>query len=268
MSGFQLFLIVLLCVVTYPLVVAFDAAGKAWGIRKVYAVDVTEDQLRRERRNSYFTTPIHPVTLAIAMLTGVLHLAAETWLSVALTFAGTFVWTEVYHYLLHRAIHLKSLHFIHREHHRSHITNTWTSISFSFYEEFFFAIGVIGGLSLVSQWVPVSMYGIVAYYLLYFFTNTLGHSNLEVNAPGYMDTLLGKIFTTSAYHAMHHARYVKNYGLLTRVMDRLFDSEWADTSEVQSRAARGAPLSALRQRFGAEASAESPARGQDPTPVS
>jgi len=253
MNAIQIFLVLLLCVITYPFVIAFDAAGRAWRIKKVYAVDVTDEQLRRERRNSYFTTPIHPVTLAAAMLAGVLHVAPETWLGAGLTFIATFVWTEVYHYLLHRAIHLRSLHFIHREHHRSHITNTWTSISFSFYEEFFFAIGVIGGLSLVSQWLPVSMYGIVAYYLLYFFTNTLGHSNLEVNAPGYMDTLLGKIFTTSAYHAMHHARYVKNYGLLTRIMDRLFDSEWADTNEVQSRAARGEPLTALRQKFGSEA---------------
>jgi sterol desaturase/sphingolipid hydroxylase (fatty acid hydroxylase superfamily) len=249
MSAIQIALVLLLCVITYPFVIVFDRLGKAFHVKKVYAVPVTEAQLHRERINSYFTTPIHPVTLAIAMLSGLMRVAQETWLAVALTFALTFVWGEVYHYLLHRAIHLRSLHFIHREHHRSHITNVWTSISFSFYEEFFFALGMIGFLSLVSWWQPVSLYGIVAWYLLYFFTNTLGHSNFEINQPGYTDSFFGGIFTTSAYHAMHHARYVKNYGLLTRVMDRLFDSEWSDTSEVQSRAARGEPLTALRQRL-------------------
>lgn len=249
MSADQIALLLLLCVITYPFVILFDLAARTWHIRRVYEVEVTAEQLRRERLNSIFTTPIHPAVLALCVVAGLMRIAPETWLRVLLTFALTFVWTEVYHYLLHRLIHLRPLHFIHREHHRSHITNVWTSISFSFYEEFFFALGVMAFLSAVSWWRPVSLYGIVAWYLLYFFTNTLGHSNLEINKPGYMDTLFGKIFTTSAYHAMHHARYVKNYGLLTRVMDRLFDSEWSDTSEVQSRAARGQPLTSLRQRY-------------------
>jgi sterol desaturase/sphingolipid hydroxylase (fatty acid hydroxylase superfamily) len=249
MTTFQVALVALLCVITYPFVVGFDWIAARMKIKKVYDVEVTAAQLRRERWNSVFTTPIHPAMLALAILGRIMRIGPETWVSAALTFALTFAWTEVYHYVLHRAIHLRGLHFIHREHHRSHITNTWTSISFSFYEEFLFALGVMGFLSLASQWHAISMYGVVAYYVLYFLTNTLGHSNLEINAPGYMQTLFGRIFTTSAYHAMHHARYVKNYGLLTRLMDRLFDSEWSDTSQVQTRAAQGRPLRSLRERL-------------------
>jgi lathosterol oxidase len=249
MSADQAALLLLLSFITYPFVLLMDWYIRARNLRRVYAIAATDEQLRRERNNALFTTPIHPGMMALAMITGVMRIAPESWLPILATFAVTFVWAEVYHYLLHRAIHWRSLHFIHREHHLSRVTNAWTSISFSFYEEFFFALGMMGFLSLISWISPVSMYGVVGYYLLYFFTNTIGHANVEINAPRYMETFFGGIFTTSAYHAMHHARYVKNYGLLTRMMDRLFDSEWDDTSAVQTRAALGQPLTSLRERL-------------------
>jgi len=264
MSTDQIALVILLCVVTYPFVLIVEYVARVRSIKKVYDIEVTAEQRRRERNNALFTTPIHPVILAGCMLTGALRIAPETIGSVLATFVITFTWTEVYHYGLHRFMHLPRFHFMHREHHKSRITNAWTSISFSFWEEFAFAVGVMAFLSVVSQFHALSMYGIVAYYLLYFSTNTIGHANIEINAPGYGSTLFGRIFTSSAYHAMHHARYVKNYGLLTVFMDRLFDSEWADSDAVQTRAAQGRPLTGLRERVELP---DGPARAAGPTPV-
>ena len=255
MSSLQIALLLLLCVITYPFVIGMEWLIRARGLKKVYAMEVTDEQYRREQRNALFGTPIHPAVIAAAVLAGALRLAPETVVNVLLTFAITFVWTEVYHYAQHRAMHLRRLHFMHKEHHRSRITNSWTSISFSFWEEFFFAVGIVGFLAMVSQFLPLSFYGIVAWYLLYFSTNTLGHANVEINAPGYHDSFFGKIFTTSAYHAMHHARYVGNYGLLTVFMDRLCGTEWADSPEVQTRAAQGHGLTALMERFDTPADA-------------
>jgi len=93
------------------------------------------------------------------------------------------------------------------------------------------------------------LYGIFAYYRVYFSTNTVGHANIEYNKPGYSYTWFGRMFTTSAYHAMHHARYINNYGLLTPFMDRLFGTEWADTVQVQERAAQGRPLTNVNERL-------------------
>jgi sterol desaturase/sphingolipid hydroxylase (fatty acid hydroxylase superfamily) len=248
MSELHIALLLLLCVINYPFVWLVDQVVRARNIARVYAVPVDAAQLRRERLNALHTTPIHPAVLAIAVLSGGLRLSADSLLAVAGTFALTFVWTEVYHYWLHRAMHVKSLHFTHREHHRSRITNAWTSISFSVWEEFLFAVGVAVFLAAVSRWVPLSLVGVVIYYLVYFSTNTVGHANIEFNAPGYGTTFLGKLFTSSGYHAMHHARYINNYGLLTRVMDRLCNTEWPDSDAVQTRAARGQPLGSLRER--------------------
>ncbi len=59
---------------------------------------------------------------------------------------------------------------------------------------------------------------------------------------------MGKLFNTPSYHATHHARYVKNYGLLTPVLDRLFKTEWPDEAQVQTRAATNRPLRSLNER--------------------
>ncbi|HWJ25042.1 MAG TPA: sterol desaturase family protein, partial [Flavisolibacter sp.] len=57
------------------------------------------------------------------------------------------------------------------------------------------------------------------------------------------------VFNTPTYHAMHHARYVKNYGLITSTLDRLFNTMWEDYDQVQSRAASEQPLNKLSERM-------------------
>jgi sterol desaturase/sphingolipid hydroxylase (fatty acid hydroxylase superfamily) len=47
---------------------------------------------------------------------------------------------------------------------------------------------------------------------------------------------------------MHHARYVKNYGLITSTLDRLFNTMWEDYDKVQSRAASNQPLQKLSEK--------------------
>ena len=251
MSTLQIALLLLLCVVTYPCILITEWAVRRGMFKPVYDVPVTPEQRRREIRNALRCTPLHPLAIAVCLLAGWLRVD-ESLPVVLASFAITFVWTEVYHYWLHRAMHLKWFHFTHREHHLSRITNAWTSVSFSVWEEFFFALGVVAFLAAISWIHPVSLYGIVAYYLLYFSTNTIGHANIEYNAPGYADTLMGKLFTSSAYHAMHHARYINNYGLLTPFMDRLCGTEWSDSAQVQTRAALGRPLTSTRERFDRE----------------
>jgi len=257
----QIALLLLLCGINFVLVPGMEFLIRARGIKPVYAVPLKPGQRRREIRNAILGAPLHPLVLGAAVLSGAMRLAPETPVAVLGTFAVTFVWTEAYHYAQHRAMHLRALHFMHREHHLSRITNPWSAISFSFHEEFFFALGIVGFLALASRLEPVSFYGIVAWYLLYHVTNTLGHANVEVNAPGYDRTLFGKIFLSSTSHAMHHARYVGNYGLLTVFMDRWFGTEWSDTGDVQTRAANGRPLTSANERFEGAATRERFSRG-------
>ena len=145
-------------------------------------------------------------------------------------------------------MHTRSLHFIHREHHLSHLTAAWTSVSFSLAEKGVFSFGILGGLALVSHWESLSAFGIFAYYVMYFCTNTLGHANFEFRKPGYYDRFMSRLFNSPTYHALHHARYTKNYGLITPWFDRLFGTRWEDVAAVQTRAAVGVPLTRLGER--------------------
>jgi len=239
---------VILAVIHYPFVIGVQWYARNRSAKPVIRVAEPPGQRAREIRNAWLTTPMHAALYFTLTAGGALHAAPET-ASLALgTFLLTFVWTEVWHYASHVAMHTRALHFIHKEHHRSRVTEPWTSVSFSVLEKLIFSLGILGLLALVSHWHEVSIFGIFAYYLLCFFTNTLGHANFEFRNPGYYTRVMGRVFNSPTYHTLHHARYIKNYGLITPWLDRLFGTEWPDVPEVQTRAASGEPLTRLSER--------------------
>jgi sterol desaturase/sphingolipid hydroxylase (fatty acid hydroxylase superfamily) len=241
--------LIFLAVSNYVIVYGFILLFKSRKVRRIYNLEASQDQLREELNNSFLTSPLHSVLIGLALYSGILKDCETSVLTVGYTFLIVFVWTEIWHYFSHRAMHIKWLLFIHREHHRSKVTNPLSSISFSFLEKFIFTAGIILPVAGLSWLMPVSFYGIIAYYVFYFITNALGHSNIEIRKPGYAQTRIGKIINTPAYHAMHHARYVKNYGLITSTLDRLFNTMWEDYDKVQTRAASEQPLSKLSERL-------------------
>lgn len=245
----HLFTLILLAVANHLIVFAFIQLYKSKKVRHIYNVSPNQDQLKDELNNSFFTSPVHALIIGGFVYFNLLKNHSTTPLNFIYTFLIVFVWTEIWHYASHRLMHHKSLLWIHREHHKSRITNPLSSMSFSFIEKFIFSVGILIPVAYLSFIIPISFYGIIAYYIFYFITNTLGHSNIEIRKPGYADTLMGKVFNTPAYHAMHHARYVKNYGLITSVLDRLFNTMWEDYDKVQSRAAENEPLQKLSERL-------------------
>ncbi len=240
--------LILLAIINFPFVIAVDWYVRRPNTKFVYKVEPEPGQVSREKRSAVITTPVHALLLGGFFLSGWLVPAPETLPTIASTFLIVFFWTEIWHYVSHIAMHTKPLHFIHREHHKSMLTNPWTSVSFSFLEKFIFSAGIIGFVAILSHWMPISFYGIAAYYVLYFYTNTLGHANFEFRKPHYYESWLGKLFNSPSFHAMHHARYTKNYGLLTPWLDILFGTAWEDFSQVQTRAAESKPLTRLREK--------------------
>ena len=241
--------LIFLAVANHLIVYAFILIFRSRKVKKIYNVEATEEQLKHELENSFLTSPLHASLLWLALFSGLLVDHQTTWVNFLYTFAIVFVWTEIWHYFSHRAMHTKALLFIHREHHKSKVTNPLSSISFSFLEKLIFSVGIIVPVSLLSAVIPVSFYGIYAYYIFYFITNVLGHSNMEIRDPQYANSWMGKVLNTPTFHAMHHARYVKNYGLITSTLDRLFNTMWEDYDQVQSRAASEQPLTKLSERL-------------------
>jgi sterol desaturase/sphingolipid hydroxylase (fatty acid hydroxylase superfamily) len=59
---------------------------------------------------------------------------------------------------------------------------------------------------------------------------------------------MGKVLTTTTYHSLHHSRYTGNYGLGTRVLDRIFGTEWEDYERLYDRISAETPLTKLREK--------------------
>lgn len=224
------------------------AARNKWTFcrRAIYDVPIGAEQIRRELRNSLHA-PIHAVLLAAFLALGFFN--GTSWLSFVLTGIGTTIWAEIWHYLSHRAFHLRALHWIHAEHHRSHVNSWLTAISFSFTEKLVFDLGMLLPLAAIDRVLPLNFFGIAIWYVGYLVINSFSHANFEMRPENY-NRLLGRWLTTTTYHSLHHSRYTGNYGLGTRFLDRLFRTEWQDYEAVYDRIrGEGAPLKTLREKL-------------------
>src|SRR5205085_6151896 len=173
-------------------------------------------QIRRELKNAIHM-PVHAVTLAAFLCLG--SFKNTTALSFALSVLVTTVWAEVWHYGSHRAFHLNALHWIHVEHHKSHINSAFSAISFSSAEKLIFNLGLLGPLAVLDRFFQLNFFGIAAWYVGYLIVNSFSHANYELRS---YNGWVGRVLTSTTYHSLHHSRYTGNYGLGTRILDRLF----------------------------------------------
>jgi lathosterol oxidase len=212
--------------------------------RPIYDLPFKSKQIKQELRNSLYS-PMHAVILLGFLSLG--SLANRAPLSFLYTLVLTTVWAEIWHYASHRAFHLRALHWIHAEHHRSQLNSPFTAMSFSFTEKLVFDVGLLGLLAIVDQFVELNFFGIAVWYAGYLVMTALGHANFELKPEDY-NSSLGKVLTSAVYHSLHHSRYTGNYGLGTRLLDRIFRTEWEDYERVYDRICREQrPLTRLRE---------------------
>jgi len=211
---------------------------------RIYDLPIKDPQVRRELKNSLHT-PMHAAMLVLALFAGLFD--ARTFGSFLLTALLVTIWAEIWHYASHRAFHLKSLHWIHAEHHKSRLSSPFTALSFSFSEKLVFDIGIIGGMAVLGLLIDLNFFGIATWFVGYLIINSYGHANFEIRGEAFM-TLKGTVLTSTVYHALHHSRYTGNYGLGTRILDRLFGTEWPDSAAVFNKVVvQKSPLQGLRE---------------------
>ena len=129
------------------------------------------------------------------------------------------------------------------EHHKSRLNSPFTAISFSFTEKLVFDLGLLAPLALVDAFLSLNAYGVAAWYIGYLVINSFSHANFELKSKDY-NRWLGKLLTSTTYHSLHHSRYTGNYGLGTRVLDRLFKTEWDDYEQLYEQISASASRSA------------------------
>jgi len=213
--------------------------------RRIYDLEIPDKQVKRELKNSIHT-PIHAAFLGLCLAAGFFE--NKTIASFVTSALITTVWAEIWHYWSHRAFHLKPLHWIHLEHHKSHLNSPFTAISFSFTEKLVFNFGMLGFLAAVDTVFSLNFYGVAGWYIGYLIINSFSHANFELKSKDYLKWT-GRIITSTTYHSLHHSRYTGNYGLGTRFLDKLFKTEWEDYEPLYDRVSTDRqPLKHLRER--------------------
>lgn len=244
----QIIVLVMVAVLGHVMALFWYLAVKnRWKIAQhiIYDLPIPDDQIRRELRNSLHA-PTHAVMLAIFLWLGFFQNGSVA--SFVYSAVATTVWAEIWHYVSHRAFHWRALHWIHVEHHRSRLNSWLTAISFSFTEKLVFDIGMLVPLAAADRFFGFNFYGVAGWYVGYLVINSFSHANFEFKSK-YYNRLVGKVLTSTTYHSLHHSRYTGNYGLGTRVLDRIFGTEWEDYEQVFDRIAEKRPLTALREKI-------------------
>lgn len=228
-------------------VVYFAAVGLAfavvwkWGaqrfaarrIQKVRRVDSA--QLRHEVKHTLVTLLVGTLSAgAVVLLTSAgytkLSLDGEGWSPastlgiIAALIAFNDLWFYAWHRLLHRPALFKRVHAVH---HRSVDTNPFTSYSFHALE----ALVLGGWIVPMAVLVPLPVPALAATAVIGTANNVMSHLGYEF-LPRWLLKVPGlRWMNTATFHSLHHAKSHGNYGLFTRVWDRLFGTELAGYEE-------------------------------------
>lgn len=183
----------------------------------------------KELGSGIFILFIDATVNVILLKTGVLNVKKNgSLLEFVTVFGLVFVWVEIYFYYSHRLLHHPKLFWIHRAHHQGAPLSTLTSLSFSLAERFILLSGALVVPALVSLFVPISAEAFMAYFFMNYFLNVMGHLNVEIFSPSFVNSQMGRFFFTPTFHALHHLRYKGHYGLFTSFLDKLHGSYFKD----------------------------------------
>lgn len=135
---------------------------------------------------------------------------------------STIAFNDLWFYASHRLLHHKRLFkYVHAVHHRSIVVTPFSSYSFHFVES-----AILGGWVLpMAMLVPFPLPVLGALQGIGLANNVMAHLGYEL-LPRWWVRVPGLRWTNSAtFHSMHHTEFRGNYGLFTRLWDRLFGTE-------------------------------------------
>ena len=217
--------------------------------RRIYDVPLRDGQLSREVAGNVLFVAIFAAGMTLVFARGRIATAPFNLGGAALTFAGALITFDLYYYALHAALHTKLGAPFHRWHHESRVNTPWSAFSMSPVEAASWVVGIGLWPLLSAGFVPFVLEGYVAWLVFFFFTNTMGHVNVEF-VPAFVSTnAIGRLAVHGiTYHALHHSRYQKHLCFFMNSLDSVFGQVWDDYPELHRRVTEGRPLTRLGER--------------------
>lgn len=129
---------------------------------------------------------------------------------------------DTYFYWTHRFMHHPKIYkYVHKVHHYS--TNPTPLAVYSFHP---FEAFVNGGFVYFALFtIPVHLYALIIFLLLFIFTDIVLHLGYEVFPKKWTKYPILKYINASTHHNMHHQYFNNNYGLYFNVWDRLMGTQ-------------------------------------------
>jgi len=189
----------------------------------------TRGQLRHEVKHSLVTLLLgtgNGIAVLLLQQAGYTKLSMnmQGWTGAPLVMAvvGLIAFNDLWFYAVHRLLHHKRLfRYVHAVHHRSVDTNPFTSYSFHAIEALLLGGWIFPLVILVPM--PVAALGVAM--VIGSANNLMAHLGYEFLPPWILRVPGLRWMNSATFHGMHHARSHGNYGLFTRVWDRLFGTE-------------------------------------------
>lgn len=136
---------------------------------------------------------------------------------------------ETYYYWLHRWMHRPTVfRWLHKVHHESLETNSWTSFSFHPMESVLQAVIV----PLIVFVLPMNIYVLLFYLVVMTLSAVVNHAGIEVFPAGFHRHWLGKWLIGATHHDIHHKKFKYNYGLYFTSWDRWMGTENKDYERI------------------------------------
>lgn len=143
----------------------------------------------------------------------------------ALSLPAMLLWHDFYFYWTHRLLHSRWLfRRVHGVHHRSRNPSPWAAYAFHPVE------ALVNSLVTPLALMVVPLHGLVllAFTIHQIARNAHGHLSIETMPRGFARHWLGRRFTTTTHHHLHHETAKGNYGLWFTWWDRWMGTEQAD----------------------------------------
>jgi Delta7-sterol 5-desaturase len=215
----------------------------------IFNIQIFREQTIRELKSTWliFTDAF---MLMLLVKFNIVRFGSNSPINIMLTFSAFFLWIEIWFYWCHRLMHKNNLLWkVHEYHHLSEINQPLTASSFSMVEKFvFYTCGWFLLPTVVSWFNPLSTLGVGLYFAYYYASSAIAHSNTELtySFQKHLPFGIGKCLGSATGHALHHARYDTNFGLLSSIPDRLFGTYAKDTEKVQQKVSSGESLENLQ----------------------
>jgi Delta7-sterol 5-desaturase len=132
---------------------------------------------------------------------------------------------ETYYYWLHRWMHRPEVfRNIHKVHHDSIHTSSWTSFSFHPWESILQAV-IIPVLLFIF---PIHIYMLLVLLIIMTVSAIINHASVEVYPAGFEKNPVGKWLIGAVHHDIHHKKFRYNFGLYFTFWDKWMNTEYPE----------------------------------------